>query len=228
MTDKEQKETEKKLAGEKATEFVKDGMIIGLGTGSTVYYSILKIGDLISKGLNIKAVSSSNSTTKLATSLNIPLINIDDTEIIDVNIDGADEVDLNLNGIKGGGGALLFEKIVAVNSKLNIWVADSGKLTEKPWKFPLPVEVIKFGYKKTIDIIRKRNYNPVLREKEGKIFLTDSGNYILDICTEEITDLKDIDKELKMITGVVETGVFTNIADILIIGQGSSTKILKR
>ena len=228
MTSKEQQEKEKKLAGEKAAEYVTDGMTIGLGTGSTVYYSIMKIGEMVNEGLKIKAVSSSNSTTKLASSLNIPLININEAKIIDLNIDGTDEVDRNLNGIKGGGGALLFEKIVAINSRLNIWIADSGKLTVNRWKFPLPVEVIPYGYKKTIDRIRKKNFNPVLREKEGKIFLTDSGNYILDICTEEITDLKEIDKELKMITGVVETGVFTDIADILIIGQDNGTKILKR
>ena len=228
MKDKEQKEFEKKLAGEKAAEYVKDGMTIGLGTGSTVYYAIIKIGEMVKGGLKINAVSSSNSTTNLADSLNIPLININETKTIDLNIDGADEVDIKLNGIKGGGGALLFEKIVALNSKLNIWIVDSEKLTDKPWSFPLPVEIIPFGYKKTIERIHERNFNPVLREKEGKIFLTDSGNYILDICTEEKTDLKEIEKELKMITGVVETGVFTDVADMLIIGQGNSTKILKR
>lgn len=228
MMNKEQIEFEKKLAGEKAAEFVKDGMTIGLGTGSTVYYAIMKIGEMVKQGLNISAVSSSNATSELSKSLNIPLTGIDDAEKINLNIDGADEVDKNLNGIKGGGGALLFEKIVAFKSETNIWIVDSGKLSGRPWKFPLPVEIIPFGSSSTLSRIREKNFMPELRKKEGKIFLTDSGNYIADIRMEEDRDLEAADKELKMITGVVETGVFIDIADILIIGQDNGTKILKK
>lgn len=226
MTDKKQLETEKKLAGERAVEFVKDGMTIGLGTGSTVYYAIMKIGEMVKNGLKIKAVSSSNATTKLSESLSIQLEEIDDADRIDLNIDGADEVDNNLNGIKGGGGALLFEKIVALKSIKNIWIADSSKMSERLGSFPLPAEVIPFGYKRVENEIRKYGLRPVLRMKDGSNYKTDSGNYILDLHNDRNIDLIKIEKNLKFITGVVETGLFIGLADLLIIGRGTTTEII--
>ncbi|MBL8006515.1 MAG: ribose-5-phosphate isomerase RpiA [Ignavibacteria bacterium] len=225
---KEKQEIEKKTAGEKAAEFVKDGMIVGLGTGSTVYYAIKKLGEMVNDGLKIKAVSSSKATTKLAESLNIELININDTVKIDLTIDGADEVDHNLNGIKGGGGALLFEKITALLSSRNIWIADSSKLVNKLGKFPLPVEVIPFGSKRVFEILNSTGLNPVLRIRDGKNYLTDSGNYIFDLHTGGINDPEGLDKELKLINGVVETGLFTGIADIALVSENETVKILKR
>lgn len=137
---------QKKLVGEYAANYVKDGMVVGLGTGSTVYFTIQKIGKMVKEGLSIKAVSTSSSTTVLANKLNIPLVSLNEVVGIDVTIDGADEVDGMFHGIKGGGGALLFEKIVASNSKQNIWVIDSSKYVEKLGGFLLPIEVISLGY----------------------------------------------------------------------------------
>lgn len=228
LKDKEKLEIEKKTAAEKAVEFIQDGMIVGLGTGSTVYYAIIKLGEMVKDGLKVKAVSSSSSTSKLAGTLNIELININDAGKIDLTIDGADEVDYNLNGIKGGGGALLFEKITALSSSLNVWIADSTKLVNKLGKFPLPVEVIPFGQKRVFEILNSTGLNPELRIRDGKKYLTDSGNYIFDLHTGVINDPEGLDKELKLISGVVETGLFTGIADIAVVSENESVKILKR
>jgi ribose 5-phosphate isomerase A len=132
---------EKKIAANYSVNFIEDGMIVGLGTGSTVAFMLQKLSERIKAGLNITAVSTSQATTKLANSFGIKLIELSDVDEIDVTIDGADEVDENLNGIKGGGGALLHEKIIASNSKQNIWIIDSSKLVKTLGKFPLPVEL---------------------------------------------------------------------------------------
>ncbi|MFZ1322162.1 MAG: ribose-5-phosphate isomerase RpiA [Ignavibacteria bacterium] len=221
-----QKEAEKKLAAEKAVEFVQDGMTVGLGTGSTVFYAINKLGELVKNGLNIKTISSSNASTKLAKSLGIDVVSIDDVSLIDINIDGADEADISFNGIKGGGGALLFEKIVALNSEKNIWIVDSAKLVKTLGKFPLPVEVIPFGYKRVLEHLKE--CNPVLRMKDGNIYKTDSGNYIFDLHLKKIEDPLIMDMELKQVTGIVETGLFIDIADTIIIGKENSTEIINK
>ena len=228
MEEKNKQNSEKKLAAEKAVEFVKDGMIVGIGTGSTVFYAIKKLGELVQNGLNISAVSTSDSTTKLAGAEGIRLINLDKAVRPDINIDGADEADRNFNGIKGGGGALLFEKIVALSSVKNIWIIDSSKNVEHLGKFPLPVEVIPFGYKRVLNIFKEMKYNPELRIKNSDTFLTDSGNYILDLHLEKIEDAGILDKEIKLITGVVETGLFINIADVIITGKNNSYEILRK
>ena len=228
MEEKNKQNSEKKLAAEKAVEFVKDGMIVGIGTGSTVFYAIKKLGELVQNGLNISAVSTSDSTTKLAGAEGIRLINLDKAVRPDINIDGADEADRNFNGIKGGGGALLFEKIVALSSVKNIWILDSSKNVEQLGKFPLPVEVIPFGYKRVLNIFKEMKYNPELRIKNNNSFLTDSGNFILDLHLEKIEDAGILDKEIKLITGVVETGLFINIADVIITGKNNSVEILRK
>ena len=228
MEEKNKQNSEKKLAAEKAVEFVKDGMIVGIGTGSTVFYAIKKLGELVQNGLNISAVSTSDSTTKLAGAEGIRLINLDKAVRPDINIDGADEADRNFNGIKGGGGALLFEKIVALSSAKNIWIIDSSKNVEQLGKFPLPVEVIPFGYKRILNIFKEMNFYPELRIKNSDTFLTDSGNYILDLHLEKIEDAGILDKEIKLITGVVETGLFINIADVIITGKNNSVEILRK
>ena len=228
MEEKNKQNSEKKLAAEKAVEFVKDGMIVGIGTGSTVFYAIKKLGELVQNGLNISAVSTSDSTTKLAGAEGIRLITLDEAVRPDINIDGADEADRNFNGIKGGGGALLFEKIVALSSAKNIWIIDSSKNVEHLGKFPLPVEVIPFGYKRVLNIFKEMKYNPELRIKNNNSFLTDSGNFILDLHLEKIEDAGILDKEIKLITGVVETGLFINIADVIITGKNNSYEILRK
>jgi len=222
LEEKDKQNSEKKLAAEKAVEFVKDGMIVGIGTGSTVFFAIKKLGELVRNGLNISAVSTSDSTTKLAEAEGIRLITLEKAVRPDINIDGADEADRNFNGIKGGGGAL------ALSSAKNIWIIDSSKNVEQLGKFPLPVEVIPFGYKRVMNIFKEMKYNPELRIKNSDTFLTDSGNYILDLHLEKIEDAGILDKEIKLITGVVETGLFINIADVIITGKNNSVEILRK
>jgi ribose 5-phosphate isomerase A len=207
---------EKKEVGEKAVEYVKDGMIVGLGTGSTVYYFISKLGELVQQGLSIKGVPTSKQTEKLALELGIPLISFNEIEQIDVAVDGADEVDPDLNLIKGGGGALLREKIIAKAAKTFIVVADSHKNVETLGTFPLPIEVVPFGYEMTMKYIRELGGNPTLRQKEGTPFLTDNGNYIIDSSFQEINQPDVLEKNLNLLPGVVDNGLFIGMADAVI------------
>ena len=219
---------EKQLAGERAAEFVEDGMIIGLGTGSTVYYTIQKIGEMVKQGLKISGVPTSTSTTELAKSLGIPMLSINDVDSIDLTIDGSDEVDPQLNGIKGGGGALLFEKVVAFASRKVIWVVGSNKMVQTLGKFPLPVEVTQFGYKHVYKKLNKHGMNPVLRTVQENIFTTDSNNYILDLHLEKINNPKELAIWLNTIPGVVENGLFIDMADTVIVAKDNSLEIINR
>lgn len=219
---------EKQLAAEKSIEFIKDGMILGLGTGSTVFFLINKLAKLVKEGLNVKCVSTSHQTSELAKGLGIKIVHLYEVDHIDLTIDGADEVDKNLNGIKGGGGALLFEKIVATASKKVIWIIDSSKYVDKLGKFPLPVEVIPFGSDHIIKKFFARGYNPKRRLNGDVIYRTDSGNEIVDLHLNEIDDSIKLERDIKLIPGVVEVGLFNNIADEVIIGRNDSTEILKR
>lgn len=219
---------EKQLAAEKSTEFIKDGMSLGLGTGSTVFYLVNRLGELVKQGLKVKCVSTSIQTSALAKSLGIKIVDLDEVDHIDLTIDGADEVDGNLNGIKGGGGALLFEKIVAAASKKVIWIVDSFKYVEKLGKFPLPIEVIKYGVNQLLKRFIELGYNPVIRKNNETNFVTDSGNLIIDLHLNDISDSREMEQQIKLMPGVVEVGLFNNIADILIIGRNNSTEILKR
>jgi ribose 5-phosphate isomerase A len=220
------KELGKKSAANKAAEFVENGMTVGLGSGSTVYYAVIRLGELVKDGLNIKCVSTSSSTSELAKECGIKLIRLEEIGSIDLTIDGADEIDNELNGIKGGGGALLFEKIVALHSKRNIWIADSSKLVETLGQFPLPLEVIPFGHERVLRILSEMNLNPVVRTKDNQVFKTDSGNITIDLNTGPIKDPHSLDKELKLITGVVETGIFCGIADMALLADGENIRIL--
>jgi ribose 5-phosphate isomerase A len=203
-------------------------MTLGLGTGSTVFFLINKLAELVKQGLEVKCVSTSNQTSDLAKSLGIKIVNLNEVDFIDLTIDGADEVDKNLNGIKGGGGALLFEKIVASASKKVIWIVDSSKYVEKLGKFPLPVEVIPFGSNHIIKRFMERGYNPVRRKNGNNDYFTDSGNEIIDIHLKEIEDSMKLEKEIKFIPGIVEVGLFNKIADIVIIGRENTTEIIIR
>ncbi|WP_419954380.1 ribose-5-phosphate isomerase RpiA [Neobacillus niacini] len=207
---------EKKEVGEKAVEYVKDGMVVGLGTGSTVFYTITKLGQLVQQGLSIKGVPTSEQTKQLAIQLGIPLVSFNEIEQIDVAIDGADEVDSELNLIKGGGGALLREKIIAAAAKTFIVVADSDKNVDTLGTFPLPIEVVPFGYEMTAKHIRKLGGSPKLRKKDGAPYRTDNGNYIIDSNFQEITQSRELEKNLNLIPGVVDNGLFVDMADIVI------------
>jgi ribose 5-phosphate isomerase A len=216
----------KQLAGEKAVEFIKEGMTVGLGTGSTVYFTVLKLGELVKKGLNVKAVCTSVATHKLAVSLNIPILSMEEVTGIDLTIDGADEIDPNGHGIKGRWGALLFEKIVAANSKQNIWVVDDSKIVEHLGKFPLPVEVIPFGYKQIVNRFVELGFNPELRMEGKETFKTDSGNFIIHLHPGIIKDPVELDKTIKHIPGVVEHGLFTGIVNKAVVADKSHIRII--
>ena len=180
----------KQLVGIKAAEFVEDGMIVGLGTGSTAYYMVEEIGRRMrEEGLKITGVTTSSGTKAQAESLGIPLKSIDEVPVVDLTIDGADEISADFQGIKGGGAALLFEKIVASYSKQTIWIVDGSKMVDQLGRFPLPVEVIPYGSQQLMRLFKEKNYQPVLRQTEtGETVVTDSGHYIIDLHLERIED----------------------------------------
>jgi ribose 5-phosphate isomerase A len=219
---------EKQLAADYSVNFIEDGMIVGLGTGSTVALMLQRLAERIKAGLNITAVSTSQATTKLASSLGVKVIKLSEVDQIDVTIDGADEVDESLNGIKGGGGALLHEKIIASNSKKNIWIVDSTKLVKTLGKFPLPVEVVKLGYTHLCVKFESIGLRPIIRMIGNKPFITDDNNYIVDIKIENIPEPAALDIRLKSFAGVVETGLFYGIADTVVAGVGSKIKIFNK
>ncbi|EAG3567044.1 ribose-5-phosphate isomerase RpiA [Listeria monocytogenes] len=221
---------QKKIAGEKACEWIEDGMVVGLGTGSTVYYTIEKLGQMVNNGLHITGVATSEETTKQAEKLGIPLKSLNDVTEIDVTIDGADEIDTNFQGIKGGGGALLREKMVASASLKNIWVVSEEKLVRTLGKFPLPVEVIPFGWKQIEHTLAKEQIQTNLRKQSnGEVYVTNNGNYILDIVNQSFTDAKMWQEKLAQIPGVVEHGLFLDYVDVIICGKANGeTEIIKK
>ncbi|MBC2182446.1 ribose-5-phosphate isomerase RpiA [Listeria sp. FSL L7-0233] len=213
---------QKKMAGEKACEWVKDGMIVGLGTGSTVYYTIEKLGKMVANGLQITGVATSEETAKQAEKLGIPLKSLNDVTEIDVTIDGADEVDADFQGIKGGGGALLREKMVANASLKNIWVVSEEKLVRNLGEFPLPLEVIPFGWKQIKRELEKDAIETNLRKHaSGEVYVTNNGNYILDIVNQTYTDTAMWQEKLAQIPGVVEHGLFLDYVDLIICGKAN-------
>jgi len=219
----------KKLTGEKAAEYIEDGMIIGLGTGSTAYYAIKKVGEMVRGGLKIKAVPTSKETAELAAKEGIELIELDDVEALDLTIDGADEVDPNFNLIKGGGGALLREKIVASATHKLIIVVDESKLVDDLGAFPLPLEITPFSWRYTQKMIEKFGCSSEIRKKEGKIFVTDNKNYILDCDFGKIKNPVKLTVELNKLPGVVENGIFAEMAEIVVVGYNDGhVEVLKK
>lgn len=219
----------KKLAAERAVEYVKDGMNVGLGTGSTAYWAIMAIGERVKNGLSISAVATSRQSEKLAGELNIPLTSFSKIKHLDVTIDGADEVDENMNLIKGGGGALLREKIVASATEHYIVVVDDSKLVSPLGKFPLPVEIVLFGWELTVFHLEKLGCSISIRQKDTKDFITDNGNYIADCSFGAITDPKELTAALNAIPGVVENGLFVGIPELVIVGiPDGSVRVLSR
>ncbi|MBC1818052.1 ribose-5-phosphate isomerase RpiA [Listeria welshimeri] len=218
---------QKKIAGEKACEWVKDGMVVGLGTGSTVYYTIEKLGEMVRDGLNITGIATSEETAIQAKKLGIPLKSLNDVKQIDVTIDGADEVNKDFQGIKGGGGALLREKMVAAASLMNIWVVEEKKLVEELGEFSLPIEVIPFGWKQIKWSLEKEAIETELRKNDsGKVYQTNNGNYILDIKNQILTNPVEWQEKLAGIPGIVEHGLFLDYVDIVICGKANGEAIV--
>ncbi|KHL95546.1 ribose 5-phosphate isomerase [Paenibacillus sp. IHB B 3415] len=213
----------KQLAAEKAVEYVQDGMKVGLGTGSTAYWAIRKLGERVSEGLNISAVATSQASEDQARELGIPLVAFGEVDSLDLTIDGADELDGALQLIKGGGGALLREKIVAMGSTRMIVVADESKAVTTLGKFPLPVEIVPFAWEWTVADLAKLGCKPELRRSGGELYKTDNGNYIADCRFEAIDSAADLALALQRIPGVVEHGLFIGIADMAVIGKNDGT-----
>jgi ribose 5-phosphate isomerase A len=214
-------EKEKQRAALEAVKFINDGHVVGLGTGSSAYYAVIEIGELIKKGLNIKGIPTSIKTKELAESLDIPLIDINSVHSIDVTIDGADEFTEKLELIKGGGGALLREKVVASMTKQMIIIADSSKKVERLGKFHLPVEVIPFAATYVMDQLKMQNGSGVIRNNNDMPFLTDQGNYIIDTDFGLISNPVALSEKLNEIVGLVEHGLFINLATRVIMGTGT-------
>lgn len=218
---------QKRIAGIKATEYIQDGIVLGLGTGSTAYYMIKRVGEFVQSGMNLKAVATSKSTENLAKELNIPLIDIDEVDRIDLVIDGVDEIDSQFNAIKGGGGALFREKIVANLAKEVIWIMDESKLVDNIGDFPLPVEILPYGYTLVIKKLHDYSLNPVIRMKDGKFFITDNGNYIVDLHIGKPMNINDVYNKVNGIVGVLEIGLFINMCKRIIVGTNSGAKVIE-
>ncbi|NGZ10041.1 MAG: ribose-5-phosphate isomerase RpiA [Nitrospira sp. LK70] len=217
----------KRAAALKAVEFVRDGMVVGLGTGSTAKHMLVALGERVRTGMNLRGVATSQETAILARESGIPLIDSENRWEIDVAIDGADQVDPDLNLIKGGGGALLKEKIVAAAAKQFIVTVDHTKqVPVLGGSVPLPIEVIPFGWRNTareIEVLTKSR--PVLRERDGVPFKTEAGHLIVDVHIARIDRPGELETALNLIPGVVETGLFVGRTNVLIVGtpQGVHT-----
>ena len=220
----------KQRAAEKAVELVQDGMIVGLGHGSTAHFAHVAIARRLQEGSlkNILAVPCSRQVEAEARALGIPLTTLDDHSVVDVTIDGADEVDPRLNLIKGGGGALLREKVVAQASKQEIIIVDEGKLSPAlGTRWALPVEVVPFGVAPVSAFIRSLGAEPVLRQKDdGQPFVTDQGNYILDCRFGPMENPAEIARALCDRAGIVEHGLFIGLASMVIVGKADGVEVL--
>jgi ribose 5-phosphate isomerase A len=215
------REKEKFLAAQAAVTLVSDGMTLGLGTGSTVKYALELLGKRVNSGLRIRGVATSIATADLAAQLGISIISLEESGDLDVDIDGADEVDPSLQLVKGGGGALLREKIVAFSSARMIVIGDSSKYVERLGRFPLPIEVISLARPLVERSIKRLGGVPRLRLKaDHSPFLTDQGNWILDCDFGSIDQPLHLAQELSAVPGLVEHGLFIGVASEALIGRG--------
>jgi ribose 5-phosphate isomerase A len=208
----------KKAAAEKAISFIKDGMIVGIGTGSTTFYFIEKLIKQCKAGLNIQAVASSDKTMEIARKGEIPLLDINTVKSLDIYVDGADEIDPEKRMIKGGGGALVREKISANMSKERIFIVDESKLVSKIGQRPLPVEIIPFGSAATIHQLERLGYKGTLRMKNNAPYITDNHNFIYDVHLSDHVKPEMAHQQITDVPGVVDTGFFFNFAGRVIIG----------
>lgn len=217
----------KNSAAVKAVEFVRDGMVVGLGTGSTAKYMVIALGEKVRAGMRLRGIPTSQETATLARQAGIPLIDADNRWEIDVAIDGADQVDPAFNLIKGGGGALLKEKIVAASSKQFIVLIDHTKqVPVLGGPFPLPIEVIPFGWGSTAREIEALTKSlVVLRERNGAPFRTEAGNLIVDVHMARIDQPGALEIALNQIPGIVETGLFVGRTNVLIVGSAQGVQV---
>ncbi len=228
-------EAKKHKAAARAVEMVRAGMVLGLGTGSTAAHFVAALGPLVREGLSIQAIPTSEETRKQAINEGIELIEPDEGTIIDLAVDGTDEVDGRLDLIKGGGGALLREKIIAESALRMVVIADDSKKVAQLGAFPLPIEIDRFCWPLTVAHIREvcdahglKNIDLSLRNSESGAFRSDGGNYIIDVCCGRIPDAGALHQALLAIPGVIETGLFVNIAQRIILGTDDGVEIIER
>jgi ribose 5-phosphate isomerase A len=219
-------------AAERAMTFVRPGMKLGLGTGSTARHFVDLLGQSVREGLDVVAVPTSEATFRQAEALGVPLATLDEIPELDLTIDGADEIDASLRMIKGGGGALLREKIVAAASRRMLVIADSAKLVARLGAFPLPIEVVPFGLAATRRRVERVSEalglsGPIeLRRRDGGIFVTDGGHYILDCAFGAIHDPEALASALAFIPGVVDHGLFIGMASAAVIAGPDGVEML--
>jgi ribose 5-phosphate isomerase A len=220
---------QKQAAARASLKFVQDGNIVGLGSGSTAAHMVRFLADSIRAGLKIRGIPTSNETRDLATKLGIPLVTLNEFQEIDVTIDGADEVDPQLQLIKGGGAAFLREKIVASASRQLVIIADASKLVPVLGKAPVPVEVIPFAEALVSkEIAALRAEVEIRRDASGQAWVTDEGHHILDCHFGQIPDPGTLGRHLEEIPGVVEHGLFVNMADVVLLGEDDGVRELRR
>jgi ribose 5-phosphate isomerase A len=220
----------KGLAAEHAVKLIQEGMTVGIGTGSTAAFAIDAISKRIRGGLSIKAVASSVRSEELAKGAGIKLISFSEVEHIDLYIDGADEVDRDQNLIKGGGGALLREKILAFNSKEFIVIVDSSKLVPHLGKFLLPVEVIPFAMELTVRQLQKLGCTVIIRQNNDKPYITDNGNLIVDCDFKKIEQVERLHDSINSIPGVVENGLFlkTLVSKVIVGHERGEVQVINK
>jgi ribose 5-phosphate isomerase A len=219
----------KKRAAEHAIGMVRDGNIVGLGTGSTARFAIEGLGRLVREGLSIKGVPTSVATERLAREQGIPLVELNDVDKIDITIDGADEIDPAFDMIKGGGGALTREKLVALASAKRVILVDESKLVSKlGHSHLLPVEVLPFAWKMSQRRLEKLGGTASLRLQNNEPLLTDNGNHILDCGFGPIDNAREMEGQIKLLPGVIECGLFVGIADTLVIGFADRVEVRAR
>jgi ribose 5-phosphate isomerase A len=219
----------KEMAAREAVKHVEDGMVVGLGSGSTASIAIRLLGENVRQGWKIVGVPTSRESEDLGRSVGIPIGELKDHHAVDVTIDGADEVDPNLNLIKGLGGALVREKIVASVTKMEIIIVDESKLVDHLCqKAPLPVEIVKFASESTMRRLEKFGCVPKLREKNGMVFITDNGNVIADCRFPRIDDPRKMESDLNLVPGVVDNGLFVGLAHKVIVASKDGVRTIDR
>ena len=220
----------KQLAAQRAVQLILNGMTVGIGTGSTSAFAIEAIGARIKKGLSIKAVASSIRSEELAKAAGITLSPFSEVNDIDLYIDGADEVDRELNLIKGGGGALLREKILAFHSKEFIVIVDSSKLVHHLGRFLLPVEVVPFAMELTVRRLEKFGCSTLIRNEAGKPYITDNGNIIVDCDFKKIQSVEWLHNSINAVPGVVENGLFlkTIVSKVFVADDSGEVQVITK